>query len=169
MPRNNGGREALAIAAIWRAPVFTSLWMDWRQTTRLLRVDDTNTSELATTHLRVDCPVTPIGVGGYVCVSFDGRWSRVWQVDLGSGTLRPIAETPHLIWNPRQPSEQHLAGIANGRPLLADLDAQTLITLVPDKYCWAQDVGMAQDVAVAACSEGQTTTVTKYRLRRGLQ
>jgi len=167
MPRNNGGREALAVAAIWQAPVFTALWMDWRQTTRLLRVDDTNTSELATTHLRVDCPVPPIGVVSYVCVSFDGRWSRVWRVDLGSGTFRPIAETRRMIWNPRQPSEGRLAAIANGRPLLADLDARTLITLMPDKYCWAQDVAVTQGVAVAACSEGHTTTVTKYRLPVG--
>jgi Zn-dependent protease with chaperone function len=164
MPRNNGGREALAVAAIWRAPVLTSLWMDWRQTTRLLRVDDTNTSELATTNLRVDCPVTPIGVGGYVCVSFDGRWSRVWQVDLGSGTLRPIAEAPHMIWNPRQLSEQHLVGIANGRPLLVDLDAQTLITLAPDQYCWVMDVAIAQETMVGICGDGRATTVTQYRL-----
>lgn len=164
MPRNDGRREALAVAAMWHAPVFTSRWTDWRQTTRLLRIDETKTSELAMSHLRVDCPVTPIGVGGYVCVSFDGRWSRVWHVDLGNGALTPIAETPHLIWNPRQSSQQHLAAIANGRPLLADLDARTLITLVPDKYCWAQDIGVTQDVAVVACNEGHTTSVTKYEL-----
>jgi hypothetical protein len=97
-------------------------------------------------------------------VSFDGRWSRVWQVDLGSGTLRPIAEAPHMIWNPRQLSEQHLVGIANGRPLLVDLDAQTLITLAPDQYCWVMDVAIAQETMVGICGDGRATTVTQYRL-----
>jgi Zn-dependent protease with chaperone function len=164
MPRNDGGRDALAVAAIWQGPVLSPQLSDWRQTTRLLRVDSARTSELATSNLRVECPVTPIEVSGYVCISFDGRWSRVWQVDLGSGTLMPIAETRQMIWNPWQPSEQHLAGVANGRPLLADLDSQTLITLVPDKYCWALDVAIAREVMVGICGDGSATTVMQYRL-----
>jgi len=164
MPRTDGSRDALALALIWNSPVLSPLLSDWRQTTRLLRVDDANTSELATSHLKVECPVMPIEVTGYMCISFDGRWSRVWKVELGTNMLMPIAETRHLIWNPWQPSEQRLIGAANGRPLLADLESQTLFSLVPDKYCFVMDVAIAQKVMVGICGDGRATTVMQYRL-----
>lgn len=164
MPRTDGGGAALALAQMFHSPVLSPQLSDWRQTTRLLRVDDANTRELGTSHLKVECPVMPIEVIGYVCVSFDGRWSRVWKVDLGSSTLVPIAETRHMIWNPWQPSERRLIGAASGRPLLADLQSQTLFSFVPDKYCWVMDVAIAQDVMVSICGDGRATTVMQYRL-----
>ena len=54
--------------------------------------------------------------------------------------------------------------VANGRPVIAALDSRTLVSLIPDKYCWTQDVGVSQDIVVATCGDGVATTVTQYRL-----
>jgi Zn-dependent protease with chaperone function len=164
-PRNDGGSVALAVASQWQEPTLGSLLRDWRERTRLLRIDPAGTTELASSHLRVDCSAPPMDVTGYVCLSFDGRVSRFWRIDLLNGGFVPIAETNHMIWKAWQPSQQRIAGIANGRPLLADLNSQTLVTLIPDTYCWAQDVGVAGDVVVSLCGNGATTTVMQYRVR----
>ena len=163
IPRNDGGHAALGVAPVWEEPTLSSLLTDWRETTQLLRVDSAHTTEIATSHLRVECPAPPIDVTGYVCISFDGRSSRFWRVDLASGQLLPIGETPKTIWKPSQSSEQRLAGVANGRPVIASLDSRTLVTLIPDKYCWTQDVGVSRDVVVATCNDGTATTVSQYR------
>ena len=164
MPRNDGGSVALGVAPVWEEPTLTWLLADWRETTQLLRVDSAKTTEIATSHLRVECPAPPMDVTGYVCLSFDGRSSRFWRVEPSSGTLVPIGDTREIIWNASQPSEQRLAGVANGRPLIAALDTRTLVSLIPDKYCWTQDVDVSRDIVVATCGDGRATTVTQYRL-----
>jgi Zn-dependent protease with chaperone function len=164
MPRNDGGSVALALAPLWEEPALSSLLTDWRQTTQLLRVDSARTTELATSHLRVECPAPPIDVTGYVCLSFDGRWSRIWRIDVRGNALVPIGAIRHTIWNPWLASKQRLAGVASGRPVLADLDSKTLIALIPDKYCWMQDVAVAPNVLVGICGDRGGTTVTQYRL-----
>jgi hypothetical protein len=163
-PRNDGGSVALAVAPQWDAPALSALLTDWRQTTRLLRVDEAGTTELATSHLRVECPAPPIGVTGYICVSYDGRSSRIWRIDLTSGHLLPVAETRHVILSASQDSQQRLTGAVNGRPMIADLESRTLTTLIPEPYCWAMDVDVAKDVAVSICTDGVFTTATQYRL-----
>jgi len=167
MPLNDGGSGALALASTWHEPTWTSLLTDWRETKRLLHVDGANTTEIATSHLSVDCSTPPIDVVGSICVSFDGRSSRLWRVDLSSGELTPLGQTRHLLWRVSQPSQRHLAAIANGRPQLTTLDAQTVIMLASDKRCWAMDVAISRDIVVAVCPDGDATTVAQYRVPAG--
>jgi hypothetical protein len=167
IPRNDGGTGALAVASTFNEPALPMLFADWRETKRLLRVDGTGTTEIATSNLSVDCPAPPIDAIGSVCVSFDGRSSRLWRVDLSNGELSPLGETRHRMWNIGQPSQHRLASVANGRPLLAALDSRTMIMLSPDEGCWAQDVGVSHDVIVAACYDGYATTVSQYRVPAG--
>jgi heat shock protein HtpX len=167
MPLNDGGRGALALASMWHEPSFSSLLADWRETKRLFYLDGTGTTEIATSHLSVECTTPPIDVTGSVCVSFDGRSSRVWHVDLSSGALDPLGETPHRLWRPSQPSQHRLAGIANGRPFLTAMDAHTIVTLAPDRRCWAMDIDVSREMVVAACPDGDATTVAQYRLPTG--
>jgi hypothetical protein len=150
VPRSDGGSGALAVASTLQFPTLPSLFADWRETKRLLRVDATSMMEIATSNLRVECPPPPIDVTGSICVSFDGRSSRFWRVDLSSGQLAPLGEVRDAVWKLWQPSQQRLAGTMNGRPMLAALDSQTVITLNPDQRSWAQDIGVSRDV-VAAC------------------
>jgi hypothetical protein len=103
-------------------------------------------------------------VAGFVCISLDGRSSRLWRVDVSDGRLIPIGETARIIWNASQLSDDTLAGVSSGRPVLLSLDSQTLITLTRDQSCWTQDVAVAKDVMVAICSVGGATNVTQYRL-----
>ena len=163
-PHSDGGSAALAVAPLWQEPTLSTLLSDWRETTRLLRVDPARTTELATSNLKVECPTLPIDVSGHVCLSFDGRSTRVWRIDLTSSTLVPIAETHNIIWKPARPSQQLVAGVVSGRPMLANLESRRLVTLIPDKYCWTQDVGVTGNLVVAACSDGRGTRVTKYPL-----
>ena len=55
----------------------------------------------------------------------------------------------------------------NGRPVLTMMDAHRVITLAPDKRCWAMDADMSRDMVVAACLDGDATTVSLYRLPDG--
>jgi hypothetical protein len=48
--------------------------------------------------------------------------------------------------------------------VIAALDSRTLVSLIPDKYCWTQGVGVSHDIVVATCGDGVATTVTQYRL-----
>ena len=164
LPRIDSGGIALGIAPLWEEPSLSWLLSDFRQTTRLLRVDPAGTTELATSHLSVDCPVPPMGVAGFVCISHDGRSSRFWKVDVSNGKLIPIGETARIIWNASQLSDDTLAGVSSGRPMLVSLDSQTMITLTRDQSCWTQDVSVAKDVMVAICSVGGATSVTQFRL-----
>jgi heat shock protein HtpX len=167
IPRTDGGSNALAVASTFQGSTLPSLLNDWRETKRLLRVDATSTTEIATSSLLVECPPPPIDATGSLCVSFDGRSSRFWRVDLSSGELAPLGEIGHMVWNAWQPSQQRLAGTVNGRPMLAALDSQTMITLSPDRRCWAQDIGVSRDTVVAACYDGNATTVSQYRVPSG--
>jgi len=167
MPLNDGGSGALALASVWHEPSLTSLLADWRETKRLFHVDGTSTTEIATSHLSVECTTPPIDVTGSVCVSFDGRSSRFWRVNLSSGTLDPLGEMRRMMWRPSQPSQDRLAGIINGRPALTVMDTHTVVTLAPDKRCWAMDVDVSREMVVAACPDGDATIVSKYRLPSG--
>ncbi len=167
MPLNDGGAGALALASVWHEPSFTSLLTDWRETKRLFYVDGTNTTEIARSHLSVECTTPPIDVTGSVCVSFDGRSSRLWRVNLASGRLDPLGETRQMLWKPFQISQDRVAGIVNGRPALTMMDAHRVITLAPDARCWAMDADVSRDMVVAACLDGDATTVSLYRLPAG--
>jgi heat shock protein HtpX len=168
MPRVDDGSIALGIAPQWEEPSLSWLLSDFRETTRLLRVDPSGTSELATSHLSVECPAPPMDVAGFVCISLDGRSSRLWRVDAARGGLTPIGETARLIWKPSQLSNQQLVGIASGRPVIISLDSQTVVTLTRDQSCWTQDVAVARDVMIAICNPGGATTVTQFQLPAGV-
>ncbi|HKH71386.1 MAG TPA: hypothetical protein VKA59_08555, partial [Vicinamibacterales bacterium] len=127
----------------------------------------TSTTEIATSHLSVECTTPPIDVTGSVCVSFDGRSSRLWRVDLSRGRLDAVGEMRDMVWRPSQPSQHRLAGIISGRPVLTAIDAHTAVTLAPDTRCWAMDVDVSRDMVVAACPDGESTTVARYRLPAG--
>lgn len=167
MPLNDGGGSALALASMWHEPTLTSLLTDWRETRRLLQLDGTSTREIATSHLRVECTTPPIGVAGSICVSFDGRSSRLWRVDLSSGELSPLGQTRQMLWRIAQPSQHRLAAIAGGRPQLTRLDDQSVTTLAPDRRCWATDIAVSRDSVVAVCQDAATTTVAQYQLPAG--
>ncbi len=168
-PIDDGGTSVLALASVWHPPSFTSLLADWRQTRRLFHVDRTNTTEIATSHLSVECTTPPLDVTGSVCVSFDGRSSRLWRVNLSTGVLEPWGEMRHMLWNPSQPSQQRLAGIVNGRPVVTALDTHVVVTLQPDTRCWTMDVVVMRDMLVAACIDGDRTTLSQYRLPADVQ
>jgi heat shock protein HtpX len=167
MPFNDGGTSALALASVWQEPSRTSLLTDWRETKRLFHVDGTNTTEIVTSHLSVECTTPPIGVTGSVCVSYDGWTSRLWRADLSSGTLRPLGELRYRVWTPSQPSQHRVAGVANGRPIVAAIETHTVVRLAPDKRCWTMAVDVSGDIVVAACIDGDTTTVAQYRIPNG--
>jgi hypothetical protein len=167
MPLNDGSSGALAVASLWHEPTLPSLLADWRETTRLFHVNATRTTEIATSHLSVECTTPPIDVTGSVCVSFDGRSSRLWRVDLSRGRLDAVGEMRDMVWRPSQPSQHRLAGIISGRPVLTAIDAHTAVTLAPDTRCWAMDVDVSRDMVVAACPAGDSTTVARYRLPAG--
>jgi Zn-dependent protease with chaperone function len=162
---NDGGPGALAVTSMWHEPALPSLLLvDWRETRRLLYVDGSRTTEIATSHLSVDCTTPPIDVTDSVCVSFDGRTSRLWRVDLSNGALAPLGEMRQMAWRVSQPSQHRLAGIINGRAVVTDLDARTLVALAPDKRCWALDVEVSRDIVVTVCLDADATTVSQYRL-----
>jgi hypothetical protein len=75
----------------------------------------------------------------------------------------------YKIWRPSQPSLHQVAGVANGRPVVAAIDARTIVRLAPDKRCWTMAVDVSRDIVVAACTEGDTTTLSQYRLPAGFQ
>jgi hypothetical protein len=152
---------------MFEEPTLGTLLADWRETTRLLRVDAARATELATSHLRVECPMLPIDVTGYVCLSFDGRSTRFWRIELAESRLVPVAETRAVMWKSSRTSQQRIAGVANGRPVLVDLESRTAVTLISDKYCWAQDVAVSTAIVVATCNDGDTTRVMRYRAPTG--
>jgi hypothetical protein len=164
MPRSDGGNAALAVSPLWRNPTPFPALSDLRATTRLLRLDGARTTELVSSHMSVECPAPATDARGYVCVASDGRTSRLWRVDITNGTLTPMGETRRALWKTVQLSQHRLAGLANGQPILVDLDSRTLVTLNTDPDCWAMDVSVVQDFAASACSDGQSTTVALYRL-----
>jgi hypothetical protein len=161
---NDGGDGALAVASMWHEPTLTSLLTDWRETKRLLHVNGTTTTEILTSHLSVECTRPPIDVTGSICVSYDGRSSRLWRVDLSSGELAPFGEVRQMLWRVSQPSQDRLAAIVNGQPILAALDARTTTMLAPDKRCWAMDLAVSRETVVAACLDAGVTTVSQYPL-----
>jgi len=169
LPLNDGGTGALALATMWHEPTLPSLLMtDWRETKRLLHIDGSKTTAIATSHLSVDCTMPPIDVTGSVCVSFDGRSSRLWRVDLSNGALAPLGQTHQRLWRVSQPSQRRIAGITNGQPALAVMDAHTVVTLATDRRCWAIDVDVSRETVVAACLDGgDTTKVMQYRVPAG--
>jgi hypothetical protein len=164
LPRNDGSTVALAVASLWQEPTLTWLLSDWHHRTRLLRIDATGTREIAASNLRVHCASPQIDVTGIVCVSVDGRSSRFWRVDLSSGRLVPVGETSHILWQLTQPSQHLIASVSDGRPLLADLESETVMTLLPDKWCSASGVAISHHALVAACNDGRNTVATKYPL-----
>jgi hypothetical protein len=74
-----------------------------------------------------------------------------------------------MMWRPSQPSQDRLAGIINGRPALTVMDTHTVVTLAPDKRCWAMDVDVSREMVVAVCPDGDATTVSLYRVPAGQQ
>jgi heat shock protein HtpX len=163
-PRVDSGDVALATASIWEEPTLTWVLSDFNFTTRLLRIDPRGTTELATSHLTVECTDPPLDVTGYVCLSVDGRSSRFWRIDAADRRLIPVGETIRVIWRASQISGQRLVGIASGRPVLVNLDSRTVVTIASETPCWTQDVGVAGDVLVQTCKSDQRTTVIRYRL-----
>jgi hypothetical protein len=75
-----------------------------------------------------------------------------------------VAETSHILWQLAQPSQHRIASVSKGRPLLADLESGTIITLVPDQSCSASAIAASRGVLVAACNDARGTTATKYLL-----
>jgi Zn-dependent protease with chaperone function len=158
-------RSALATSTLWQRPPAPWLGSEWRETTTLMNADDSSSRVIATSRLSVDCAAPPIGITGYVCVSFDGRWSRFWRFDPAAGGLHPAGQTRHGLWRVQQQTHSQLIASLNGRPALVDLEAGRMQTLVPAwDGCWMTDFAVVDDVVVGVCAQGGMTRVTRYRV-----
>jgi hypothetical protein len=114
--------------------------------------------------LAVDCTAPPLGARGFVCVSFDGRWSRIWRVDAGSRTLSPIGQVRRAFWRLRQESAAAIdANVTYGAAIIA-LDSGAMRTFAPPwDGCGMDDFAHVRDIVAASCMDGDTTRVTFYR------
>ena len=169
-PRVDGGAVALGVATIWEEPAATWLSSDWRQTTRLLRAGPDFTSDVATSHLRVECPPPSIDGGGYVCVSFDGRSSRFWRFDPQSGDLLPLGQTRQIIWGTWQHTGHRIAGTIGGLPVVVALDSGTLLKLTPRRWdCWINDFAVSADFVVTTCTRSGSTSLMRYHAPQELR
>jgi len=158
-------RTALATSTVWKRPPAPWLGSEWRQSTTLLSVDGSSSRAIATSRLSVDCAAPPLGITGYVCVSFDGRWSRFWRFDPEAGRLHPAGQTRHGVWRVQQHTHSQLIVSLNGRPALVDLEAGQMLGLAPAwNGCWMTDFAVVDDVVVGVCAQDGMTRVTQYRV-----
>jgi len=159
------GPFALGIVSTWRQLLIAEPHEEWRTTTRLVRASLENQTNIATSHLGVECPMSPIGVDTIVCVSFDGRWSRFWRFDPDSGRLSGAGQRYGRLWGLRQITGTLLAARAGVQSIFIDLDERASTTLLHSRgACSVNDVAVAAGTIAMACAGPDTTDVTFYRL-----
>ena len=163
-PRLDEGPIALAVAASWHGPALQWTGARWSSTTTLLHTGQDQTRQIASSRLTVDCTAPPVGTRGFVCVSFDGRWSRLWRLDAASGTLSPIGQVRGAFWRIRQDSPAAIdANMAYGAAVIA-LDSGAMRTFMPPwDGCGMDDFAFVRDIVAVSCVEQGTTRVTFYR------
>jgi hypothetical protein len=163
------GPFALGVVSTWRRPLMAWLYEDWRTTTRLVRAGVENLTDIATSRLSVECPTSPIGADTIVCVSFDGRWSRFWQFDPGSGRLSAAGQRHGRLWGTRQITPTLLAARDGFQSILIALDARTSTRLLHSWVgCGVNDVAVAAGTIAMACAGPGKTDVSFYRLPKSV-
>jgi Zn-dependent protease with chaperone function len=167
VPRLDEGPVALGVAASWRRPSLSWLGVSWPYKTTLLRAGRGETRPIASSRLTVDCAAPPLGVDGFVCVSFDGRWSRLWRVDAASSTFSPIGQVRRGFWRVRQEHASLIeAHMAYGAAVI-ELGSGTMRTFAPAwDGCGMDDFSIAREIVGVSCVEGGTTRVTFYQVER---
>ena len=163
-PRLDEGPVALGVAATWYRPTLTWFDASWRYTTTLLHAGRGEPRPIASSRLSVDCATPPVGADGFVCISFDGRWSRLWRVDAAASTLSPIAQVRRAFWRVRQESPSVVEAHMGYSAAIIPLGSGVMRTLAPPwDGCGMNDFSMARDVVAVSCVDGDMTRVTFYR------
>ena len=163
-PRLDEGPIALGVAASWRRPALKWIDANWSHTTTLLHAGHDQARPIASSRLTVDCALPPLGTHGFICVSFDGRWSRIWRVDAASSTLSPIGQVRGGFWRIRQDLPNAIdATVTYGGAVIA-LDSGVMRTFMPPwDGCGMDDFSLAPGTVAVSCIEHSSTRVTFYR------
>ena len=149
----------------WSEPLIPWMSWDWRSQTSILRVAPDRTTSVATTHLTLNCLDLSVGVRGFVCIAFDGRWSRLWRFDAEASRLIPLGQTRALVWGKTQTAPDRFSGAFQGRPMLLQLDSGTIDLLTTDDdECVADDHALAGDLMATSCTLNGETIVKLYRV-----
>jgi hypothetical protein len=168
--RVDEGAVALGIVSDWEAPSLPWYMLTSRSNTSLIKIAAGYSASVATTRLTVDCLDPGMEANGYVCVSFDGRWSRVWRLDPETDRFSPQGRTRGFAWFTRHDTDAQLEGVVGGRRALVRLDSATIYTLARmDEDCLADDHAIAGDIAATICAAEGETVVTFHRLPSLLQ
>jgi hypothetical protein len=162
--RVDDGDVGIALAVRWSKPPLPLATWNWRAETSILRVAADGTTRVATTRLTLNCLEPTVGVTGFVCIAFDGRWSRLWRFDARANRLIPIGQTRAFVWG-KQSGQDRVIGILHGRQMQLRLDSAT-IDLLPsdDDECVVSDHALAGDLVATACTFDGETIVKLYRL-----
>ena len=159
------GPIALGTVNTWREPLLFGALGDWHTTTRFVRLSGDEQNEIASSRLRVDCPVAPIGATAIACVGFDGRWSKIWTFDVSTGQMSAVGERRRGLWSIHQVTPTLIAARDGIRSVMIDLDSRTSTTLIqPRAGCSFGDVAIAGPAVAVACEGPRNTRVTLYRM-----
>jgi heat shock protein HtpX len=163
-PRVGNGAVALGVASTFSEPPTSWLRTEWQTDTTLFLADSKHATWLATSRLGLDCPRTPMGIDGYVCISFDGRWSRWWRIDVATRQLIPVGETHGHVWNASYVTSTRLSASINGNPAIISLESKRVQILAPVRdNCGAAEFSVTANLVITACPAMGTTTLTLYR------
>jgi hypothetical protein len=164
-PAVDDGPVALGLATAWRRPIVPWLRTGWRQSTTMVRATADGSRVLATSHLTLDCPSSPIGIAGFVCTSYDGRQSRLWRLDQATGDLVPIGASGRALWQLRRADETTATAHVGGNPAVIDIPSRTIRTLtLPWNGCWMNDFSVSAEQLVTVCATNGSTRITRYRI-----
>jgi len=159
------GNIGIAMGYRWSEPLIPWSSWNWRAETSILRLSADRTTPVASTHLTLNCVDPAIGVTGFVCIAFDGRWSRVWRLDAEAGRLIPLGQTRALVWSKAQTERNRISGMLGGRPMALTLDTGTIdLFAVDDDDCLANDYALAGNLVATSCMLNGETIVKLYRI-----
>ncbi|HKE85178.1 MAG TPA: M48 family metalloprotease [Vicinamibacterales bacterium] len=162
-PRIAEGAVALGLATMLDTPPPSPLLGIGSRQTTLLRASAEGSADIVTSRLTLDCLSPPMGIDSFVCLSFDGRWSRIWRLDSAISGLRPVGQTRGRFGHVRQYTRSLLSARVDGNLSLIDLDSATIRMLAPMREdCWFSDVSIAGNLIVTACAQRGTTRVIQY-------
>ena len=163
--RVDDGRVGMATASRWSEPLLPWASAQWQSETSLLRLDGDRPKPVVQTRLSLDCLTPAVGVSGFVCIGFDGVWSRVWRFDSLANRLSPVAQIRGFIWGLSQSGEDRVIATIRNRQVELLLNTGMLDFLALDyDECSVSGHARAGDLVATVCTRDGETLVKLHRL-----
>jgi Zn-dependent protease with chaperone function len=160
------GNVAVGVAVAYAdsmLPWWLSGW-NWREKTTLLRVDGRETQRVATSSLNLSCADPAIDASAYLCVAFDGRWSRFWRYNVERGILDPIGRARGRFFIDSQDTHTTVGAMRAGAVVGIDVAAGRITTFDLGGNTGVVDYDFTDEFLVVSSLEGNRTVVRLYRL-----